>query len=128
MQIESVSKLSPQQVKDIFNDRIIVIIERDPSIDKSLVANRIDLNLNPNLLKTRSQPEELIWIFGWCNLSILAVWKIGKKVFTFITIAIFSSQVMLGGIMIIMGNSTPIAMTSIAIISAGMIGLKLIEN
>lgn len=123
--IENVSELSPAQVKDIFNDKIIIMGERDLLINKPLTANRIDLNSSLNLLKIPSKSEEFIWIFVWCNLSRLVVWQIGTRLFVPITISVVSSQIILGGVLLMMGNGVPIAITSIAIISAGTIIFKL---
>ena len=128
--IESISELSPAQLKDMFNDKIVVVGAHNSLINKPLIAvaspkeNRINLNSSLNLLKIPSQPEEFIWIFVWSNLSILAAWQIGKKLFLPTTIAVFSSQIILGGVLLIMGNGVPIVITSIAIISAGTIGFK----
>jgi hypothetical protein len=130
---ESVLELSPAQFKDIFNDKIIIVGERDPLINKpltvvgvaSLKENRIELNSSLNLLKIPSKSEEFIWIFVWCNLSILAVWQIGTRLFVPTTIAVVSSQIILCGVLLMMGNGVPIAITSIAIISAGIIVFKI---
>jgi hypothetical protein len=119
--IESISGLSPTQIKDIFNGKTIVILERNSLVNKPLIANQIDLNSNLNLLKIQSKPEEFIWIFMWCNLSIFAVWQIGTRLFVPTTIAIVGSQIILGGGLMMMGNGVPIIITSIAIISAGII-------
>ena len=125
----SIVALSSAQIEDIFNDKIIIIIERNSErnslINTPLTANRIDLSPNPNLLKTQSKLEEFIWIFAWCNLSILAVWKIGLRLFVPTTIAVVSSQIISGGLLLMMGNGVPIVITSIAIITAGIIIFKI---
>jgi hypothetical protein len=119
--IESVSELSPAQIHDIFNGKIIVIGERDTLINNPLTTDRIDLKSSLNLRKIPSRTEEFIWIFVWCNLSIFAVWRIGSRLFIPTTIAIVGSQIILGGVMLMMGNGVPIVITSIAIISAGIV-------
>jgi hypothetical protein len=129
---ESVAELSSAQLKDIFNGKIIVIGERDTLINKPLTAigvaslkeNRTALNSSLNLLKIQSKSEEFIWIFVWCNLSVFAVWQMGSRLFVTTTVAVVGSQIILGGVLLMMGNSVPIAITSIAIISAGTIVFK----
>ena len=131
MTTESVAELSSAQLKDIFNGKIIVIGERDTLINKPLTAvgvasveeNRTALNSSLNLLKIQSKSEEFIWIFVWCNLSVFAIWQMRARLFV-TTIAVVGSQIILGGVLLIMGNSVPMVITSIAIISAGMIGFK----
>jgi hypothetical protein len=122
--IESVLDLSPAQIKDIFNDKIIIVGERDSLINQPLTANRIDLNSDLNLIRNPSKVEEFIWIFVWSNLSILAIWQIGMRLFVPTTIAIVGSQIILGGVLLMMGNGIPIIITSIVIISAGIVVLK----
>jgi hypothetical protein len=130
---ESVAELSSAQLKDLFNRKIIVIGERDTLINKPLTAvgvasveeNQTALNSSLNLLKIQSKSEEFIWIFIWCNLSVFAVWQMGSRLFLTTTVAVVGSQIILGGVLLIMGNSVPIAMTSIAIISAGTIVFKI---
>jgi hypothetical protein len=127
---ESISELSSAQLKYIFNGKIIVIGDRDTLTNKPLTAvgvaslqeNRIDLNLNLNLLKVQSKSEEFIWIFVWCNLSIFIVWQMSCRLFM-PTMAVVGSQTILGGVLL-MGNGMPIVITSIAIISAGTIVFK----
>lgn len=129
IKIESVAELSSAQLKDIFNGKVIVIGDRDSLIDRPLTAvgvavnteNRINLNSNLSLLKISSKSEEFIWIFSWCNLGILAVWRIGSRWFV-PTIFVIGSQIILGGVLLTIGNTVPIVITSIAIISAGTIG------
>lgn len=145
IKIESVAELSSAQLKDTFNGKVIVIGERDSLIDRPLTAvgvlrlrialgeaspttqvavnkeNRINLNSNLNLLKISSKFEEFIWIFIWCNLGIFAVWQIGSRWFV-PTIFVVCSQIIIGGVLLMMGNTVPIVITSIAIISAGTIG------
>jgi len=123
IKIESVAKLSSAQLKDTFNGKIIVIGERDTLINQSLTANRIDLNSSLNLLKISSKAEEFIWIFGWCNLSIFAVWQMGR-LFIPTTGTVVGSQIILGGVLLMMGQVVPITMTSIAIIITGTIIFK----
>ena len=123
IKIESVAELSSVQLKDTFNGKIIVIGERNTLINQSLTANRIDLNSSLNLLKISSKAEEFIWIFGWCNLSIFAVWQMGRS-FIPTTGTVVGSQIILGGVLLMMGNAVPITMTSIAIISTGTIVFK----
>ena len=123
IKIESVAELSLVQLKDTFNGKIIVIGERDTLINQALTANRIDLNSSLNLLKISSKAEEFIWIFGWCNLSIFAVWRM-KRLFIPTTGTVVCSQIVLGGVLLMMGNMVPITMTSIAIISTGTIVFK----
>lgn len=130
--IESILKLSPARLKDIFNDKIVIVGEHNSLINKPLIAvgvaslkeNRIDLNSSLYLLKIPSKPEEFIWIFVWCNLSILAIWQIGTRLFIPTTLAVVGGQIILGGVMLMMGNGVPIIITSIAIISAGIVILK----
>jgi hypothetical protein len=123
IEIDSVAKLSSAQLKDTFNGKIIMIGERDTLINQSLTANRIDLNSSLNLLKISSKAEEFIWIFGWCNLSIFAVGQMGR-LFIPTTGTVVGSQIILGGVLLMMGNVVPITMTSIAIISTGTIVFK----
>jgi hypothetical protein len=128
---ESVAELSSAQLKDLFNGKIIIIGERNTLINKPLAAVGLTslkeipptLNLNLNLLKIQSKHEEFIWIFGWCNLAILVVWQIRTRLFM-TTIAVVGSQIILGGVLLMMGNGVPIVITSIAIISAGTIVFK----
>ena len=127
IEIDSVAKLSSTQLKDTFNGKIIVIGERVTLINQSLTANRNDLNSSLNFLKVSSKAEEFIWIFGWCNLSIFAVWQMGRS-FIPTTGAVVGSQIILGGVLLMMGNAVPIAMTSIAIISTGTIVFKVIAT
>jgi hypothetical protein len=117
---ESVTELSLAQLDEIFNGKIILIGDADTLIDRSLSADRRHLNSNLNLLKIQSKSEDFIWIFGWGSLSALAVWQMRAR-FIPTTIAIVGSQIMLGGVLLIMGNGIPIFITSIAIISAGTI-------
>ncbi len=131
--IDSLAQSSPGQLEELFNGKTIVIGDRDTLINKPLTAVNssalkedcavIDSNLN--LLKIQSQTERFIWTFVWCNLSILAVWQLGIRVFAHTFIAVIGSQIILGGVMLMMGNSVPIVMTSIVIISAGTIIVKL---
>jgi hypothetical protein len=128
---ESVAESSSAHLKDIFNGKIIIIGERNTLINKPLAAvgltslkeNPPTLNLNLNLLKIQSKHEEFIWIFGWCNLAILLVWQIRARLFV-TTIAVVGSQIILGGVLLMMGNGVPIVITSIAIIIAGTIVFK----
>ncbi len=75
-------------------------------------------------MRIRSQPEEFVWIFGWCNLSILAVWQTKAKLFLPTSIAVVGSQIILGGVLLMTGNGVPIVITSIAVISAEIIIFK----
>jgi hypothetical protein len=126
---ESLSELSPAQIEDIFNNKTIIIGERDTLINKPLIfvnssalkKNRAAIDSNLNLLKIRSQPEQFIWTFVWCSLSISVVWQLEKRLFVSIFIAVVGSQIILGGVILITGNIVPLVTTSIAIISAGTI-------
>jgi hypothetical protein len=122
---ESLSESSPAQLKELFNSKTIVIGERDTLINKhltainssSLKANHTAIDSNLNLLKIPSQPEQFLWIFGWCHLSILAVWQMGMRSFVPTFIAVIGSHIIVGGVLLMMGHGVPIVMTSIAIIA-----------
>jgi hypothetical protein len=116
MTIESISELSPSQIAEIFNDKIIVIIERNSSSYRPLIASTLDLKSNVNLLKIQSKFEEFIWIFVWSNLSIFAVLQMGARWFFPTTIAVVGSQIIIGGIMLAIGIGVPTIVTSIVII------------
>ncbi|WP_310416530.1 hypothetical protein [Chamaesiphon sp. OTE_8_metabat_110] len=126
---ESLSAASPAQLQDLFHGKIVIIGERDTLIHKPLTAinsfslkdDRPAIYSNLNLLKIPSQPEQFLWIFGWCHLSILAGWQIGTRLFVPIFIAVVGSQIILGGVMLVMGNGVPIVITSIATIGTGII-------
>jgi hypothetical protein len=60
----------------------------------------------------------------WCNLSVFAVWQIGSRLFVPTTIAVIGGQLIFGGVLLIMENGIPIVITSIAIISAEIVVLK----
>jgi hypothetical protein len=118
---ESIAELSSAQIVDLFNGKIIIIGDRDTLINKPLTAaDRSDLNSTLNLLKVRSKSEDFIWILVWCNLSALAAWQMRARLFVPITITVVGSQIILGGVLLIMGNGIPIVITSIAIISTGI--------
>ncbi|MFM2303903.1 MAG: hypothetical protein RLZZ135_1313 [Cyanobacteriota bacterium] len=132
---ESVAESSSPHIKDIFNGKIIIIGERNTLINKPLAAVGLTslkeshpaLYSNLNLLKIQSKHEEFIWIFGWCNLAILLVWQMRARLLV-TTIAVVGSQIILGGVLLMMGNGAPIMITSIAIISAGIIIFKIVPS
>jgi hypothetical protein len=134
--IESLAESSPAQLQELFNGKTIVIGERDTLINKPITAvNSSSLKDNPTaldsnlyLLRIQSHPEQFIWIFGWCNLSILLAWQMGRRSFVPGFIAVVGTQVIVGGVLLMMGNRVPIVMTSIAIISAEIIIFKIVST
>ncbi len=125
IKIESIAELSPTQIEVLFNGKIVIVGEIENLIDRALTANRPDLNSDLNLLKIPSHLEEFIWIFSWCNLSIWAVWQLGARKFVPTIFVVVSSQIICGGVLLMMGNGIPIILTSIGSICAGTIGLYL---
>lgn len=123
--IESVSKLSPADIERKFNDKIVAIVERDSLINKYSSVNKTTLKPSLNLIRIQSTAEEFIWVFMWCNISVFAVWQMGTRFFVPITIAATGSQIILGGILLMMGNGIPIIITSIAIIGVRIIIFKI---
>ena len=132
---ESLSELAPAQLNELFDRKIIIIGERDTLIDWPLTTvnlafppdNHPALHSNLDLLKIPPKSEEFIWIFIWCNFSIVAIWQIRTRLFIPTTIAIVGSQIIVGGVMLMMGNCVPIIITSIAIISTRITIFKIVK-
>ncbi len=133
---ESLSELAPAQLNELFDRKIIIIGERDTLIDWPLTIvnlafsqdSRPALHSSLNLIKIPTKSEEFMWIFIWCNFSILAIWQIRTRLFIPTIIGIVSSQIILGGVLLTIGNGVPIIITSIAIIGASTIGFRLNQD
>jgi hypothetical protein len=122
---ETISEFSRSAIAEEFNGKIVIIIESNSSTYRPLIADRVGVNSSLNLLKIQSKHEELIWISIWSILSIFAVWQIGRRSIAGTILAVVGSQIIVGGILLMMGNGVPTVVTSIVIISAGTIAHKL---
>jgi hypothetical protein len=125
IQIEAIDRLTSAEIERKFNGKIIAIGKIKTLTTEPLTADRNDLNSDLNFLKLWSKTEDLIWVFMWCNISTLAIWQIRSNLFLPATISIISSQIILGGILVMIGNVVPTMSTTIAIISIATITFKI---
>jgi hypothetical protein len=130
IRIEEIEGLSSEQLKDRFNDKRIIIGTKETLVNQLLTADRNEISSDLNLFKIWSKSEEFIWIFIWCSISVGAIWQVGcftktTKLFIPATITIVGTQIIIGGVLLVMGNCVPIVITTIAIIGASSIVFKL---
>jgi hypothetical protein len=125
IKIEDVDRLSLAQLAATFNGKLIIIDGATRANSQILNADRNELTSDLHLLKIWSQLEEFVWIFSWCNISTLAVWQMRKRLFIPILIIGFGTQIILGGVLLMLGNGVPVLITSISMISTGIITSKL---
>jgi hypothetical protein len=122
---EDISKFSRSEIEENFNGKTVVIMGEKSSIYRTLNADRVGVKSSLNLLRIQSKSEEFIWISIWSILSVFAIWQIDRRLFILTIVAVAGSQIILGGILLMMGNGVPMIITSIVIISAATIAHKI---
>ncbi len=118
---------SKVEINKLFNNKFIVVghfsnreinsVWRQAiAIDQIIQAN--DRQYPLPLYISKSIGEQWLWIFGWSLLAGISVWHRQWKLLFLLSI---SGEIVIGGILLMLGQGLPIIVTSIAMISVGAI-------
>jgi hypothetical protein len=119
--ISKISELSPAQIKEIFDRKLVVIsIDRRDALalDQLLLATAPSNSLP--ILQPVSPPTGFFWILLWSTTTTVLLWRVGARSFMPITIVIIGSCIVVGGLLWACGYSVPMLVTVLAIGSAGV--------
>jgi hypothetical protein len=119
--ISKISQLSPAQIKEIFDRKLVVIgiHNRD-----ALALDRLLLATAPNhalpILQPMSSPADFLWILLWSTATAMVVWRVGARSFVFITTVMIGSCIVVGGLLWASGYGVPMLITVLSIGGAGI--------
>jgi hypothetical protein len=119
--ISKISQLSPAQIKEIFDRKLVVIGTHNRD---ALALDQLLLATAPNhalpILQPMSPPTDFLWILLWSTATTIVVWRVGARSFIPITIVMIGSCVVIGGLLWASGSGVPMLVTVLSIGSAGV--------